>query len=241
MNLKNTTATLLLLLCTIAASYAQQKEVLSAEAFSQKLAQSQQGQVLDVRTQEEFSENHLKNAFNADFTKSDEFGERIKYLDKNNPVFVYCLSGGRSARAADYLLQQGFTQVYDMEGGVRSWMAGNKPLETSGKATKKAGMSLQAFDKFLAQHDSKLVLVNFNARWCPPCKKMAPELESLAKDLSDSFVLIPLDVDQNQLLSKEKKAIVLPTLLLYKDGKVVWQKEGYASKGEITEQINKYK
>jgi rhodanese-related sulfurtransferase len=84
-------------------------------------------QLVDVRTEEEFGASHLKDAQNICVTM-DNFKERAKGLDKDKPVYVYCKSGGRSARASKILTDMGFTQVYDLQGGITNWE--EKGLET---------------------------------------------------------------------------------------------------------------
>ncbi len=69
-------------------------------------------QLVDVRTKDEFIENHIKGAQNICVT-SDDFEEKVKTLDKNKPIYVYCRKGGRSANAAKQLQKLGFTKVYD--------------------------------------------------------------------------------------------------------------------------------
>lgn len=85
-------------------------------------------QLVDVRTKEEFSESHVKGAQNICVTDND-FKEKVKKLDKNKPVYVYCRKGGRSANAAAQLKEMGFTKVYDMEGGLTSWQEKQLQLE----------------------------------------------------------------------------------------------------------------
>ena len=65
-------------------------------------------QVLDVRTAGEFKNGHIKNALQADWTQSKQFAERIQYVDKDKPVYIYCLVGGRSASAAEWMRNNGF-------------------------------------------------------------------------------------------------------------------------------------
>lgn len=77
-------------------------------------------QLVDVRTEEEFAEGHLKNAVNYDVKEAD-FKEQVEKLDKNEPVYIYCRSGGRSAKAAAILSEMGFKNVYDLDGGITSW------------------------------------------------------------------------------------------------------------------------
>ncbi len=229
-----------LMVCNLITGCAQRAEVLTTDAFQQKLSATPERQVLDVRTKEEFSGDRLPDALNADFTKTEEFRERVRFLDKDKPVFVYCLSGGRSQKAAEYLTRQGFGEVYDLKGGMRSWLADQKPVAAGSSRNKKPGMTEAAFQKEVERHAPRLVLADFGARWCPPCKKMAPEMDRLSKELAGTLVVLPVDVDEHQTLSQVKKVNVLPTLILYRNGRVVWQHEGYASREEITAQVKKF-
>lgn len=77
-------------------------------------------QLIDVRTLEEFNEGHLSNAKNICVT-DDDFNEKVAKLDRNEPVYLYCRSGVRSARAGEILREMGFTEIYDMDGGILKW------------------------------------------------------------------------------------------------------------------------
>lgn len=86
-------------------------------------------QLLDVRTQEEWDEGHLKGAKRVDFT-AEGFLEKAKAaLDPKKPVLVYCRSGGRSAKATQALREAGFATVHDMDGGITAWQKAGKPVE----------------------------------------------------------------------------------------------------------------
>lgn len=92
---------------------------LSPVDFNQKIS-ALAGIVLDVRTPEEVAEGMIKNALSIDFYDAD-FGTKIRQLDKNEPVFVYCKAGGRSSQAAQLLIDAGFEEVYNLEGGITAW------------------------------------------------------------------------------------------------------------------------
>ncbi|WP_114492782.1 rhodanese-like domain-containing protein [Candidatus Ulvibacter alkanivorans] len=94
--------------------------VLSPEEMAEAVKQDELLQLLDVRTPEEYEVGHLKDSQNICVT-SDDFEEKVKLLDKSKPVYVYCRKGGRSAKAADILKEMGFTEVYDLEGGLTAW------------------------------------------------------------------------------------------------------------------------
>lgn len=78
--------------------------------------------VLDVRTPEEFSAGHLANAININLEGSD-FTTEVSKLDKNATVAVYCRSGNRSGVATEQMAGLGFTDMYDMQGGIVEWQA----------------------------------------------------------------------------------------------------------------------
>lgn len=80
------------------------------------------GTVLDVRTDEELKGGCLDNAVQADFL-SEQFDERVKTLEKSEPILVYCKVGARSAKAAEKLIAQGFKKVYHLEGGIDTWVS----------------------------------------------------------------------------------------------------------------------
>lgn len=86
-------------------------------------------QLLDVRTEEEWNEGHLKGAKRADFTAKDFLEKAKATLDPKKPVLVYCRSGGRSAKATKALREAGFTTVHDMDGGITAWQKAGKPVE----------------------------------------------------------------------------------------------------------------
>lgn len=88
--------------------------------FAEKLSAAPKAQLIDVRTPEEFAGQHLPQAQNIDWNGSD-FEAQVAKLDKSAPVFLYCRSGGRSSAAANKLQEMGFSEVYNMEGGILQW------------------------------------------------------------------------------------------------------------------------
>ena len=94
-------------------------KVVSAEDM-QTLLQLENVQLIDVRTPKEFNGDHIENAQNINFLSST-FSENIKKLDKEKPVIVYCRSGKRSAKSVKKLFEAGFTEIYDLEGGIIKW------------------------------------------------------------------------------------------------------------------------
>ena len=68
-----------------------------------------------------------------------------------------------------------------------------------------------------------LTLVDFFATWCGPCKMMHPVLEQLKEELGDSIRIIKLDVDKNEELAMQHRIQSVPTLMLFRNGEVIWR------------------
>jgi rhodanese-related sulfurtransferase len=99
---------------------------LSVTEFSSKVAEA--GVItLDVRTPGEYAEGHLEGAQLIDF-QSGNFENDISSLDKNATYAVYCRSGNRSGQAVKVMLDAGFTNVFNMNGGVIDWANAGLPL-----------------------------------------------------------------------------------------------------------------
>jgi thioredoxin 1 len=195
---------------------------ITVDEFEKKLL-SENAQLIDVRNPEEFSQGHLKGALNYNINAS-EFESQLSKLDKNKPVLVYCLSGGRSGSAAELMAAKGFTEVYNMNGGIMKWNASNKPLDTGTTNNISSGLSIDEFNKLL--ESDKLVLIDYNAKWCKPCKKMLPMLEAFVEKRKDKMVLIKIDADENKDLLQQKRIESIPVLELYKNSKLIWKHEG---------------
>ena len=217
--------TLLLMSC----SHSQTQSSLSAKAFAEKLKALPEAPVIDVRTAEEFSSGHLKNAVNYDWNGS-QFEEQIQTLDKSKPVFVYCLSGGRSAAAASKMRADGFKEVYEMEGGMMKWRNENLP-ETTNDQVSSTGMSEQDFQSLL--NSDKIVLIDFYADWCVPCKKMEPYLNEISKEQKNTVTLIRINVEENQELCRKLGISAIPVLQVYRNKKMTWTHTGFVEKEPV--------
>jgi rhodanese-related sulfurtransferase len=99
---------------------------LSVSEFSSKITEA--GIItLDVRTPGEFNEGHIEGSVLVDF-QSGNFENEIESLDKNKTYAVYCRSGNRSGQAVKVMSEAGFTNLYNLNGGVIDWANAGLPL-----------------------------------------------------------------------------------------------------------------
>ena len=217
-------------------SLSQEKEkinkTISSEDFAQML--ENEVQLIDVRTAQEFSGGFIKNAENIDVNAAN-FSERVKKFDKQKPILVYCLSGGRSANAAEMLSDMGFVEVYNLKGGIMNWQADSRPLSNASTSNSKSEMSLKDYNQKVL--GNKKVLIDFYAPWCVPCKKMAPYLDKIKNENSTSLSLIKINADENKNLCKELGITGLPVLEYYENGKLIWRNEGMIEEVDLRKKM----
>lgn len=93
----------------------------------------------------------------------------------------------------------------------------------------------QTFDTEIS---SGLTLVDFWAPWCGPCRMIAPVLEELAAEMSDTVKIVKVDVDENQEVAMKYEVMSIPTMILFKDGVAVAKTMGFQPKEALQEFIN---
>lgn len=116
---------LLLLAFSLTSCQQQQKQgvysSITIDAFKGIYDTKSKIQVLDVRTPEELEKGFIKGSIFDNFYDENFSEKSAKTLDKNQPVYVYCRSGGRSVKASKILIEKGFTNVINVEGGYLAW------------------------------------------------------------------------------------------------------------------------
>ncbi|MFC5542524.1 MAG: thioredoxin [Bacilli bacterium] len=101
---------------------------------------------------------------------------------------------------------------------------------------------VHATDQNFAQEiSSGLVLVDFWATWCGPCKMIAPVLEELDAEMGSEVKIVKVDVDNNPATAAEYQIMSIPSLLLFKDGQLVAKTVGFQPKEALVEFINNNK
>jgi len=95
-------------------------EHIDAKTFKEKIANDPEGVIIDVRTPQEEIEGTIENSININIMDPD-FPEKIKNLEKGKNYYIFCRSGGRSSSACQFMEENGFTNTYNLLGGITEW------------------------------------------------------------------------------------------------------------------------
>ncbi|WP_428228475.1 thioredoxin domain-containing protein [Flavobacterium sp.] len=217
---KNSIATAILLFTVTGFSQNKSSNTVSLDVFYSKIQSEKKPQIIDARGAEEFALNHINGAVNFNL-ESKDYAAQVAKLDKSKPVFTYSIGAGRSVWLADDLLKKGFKEAYSLEGGIANWIGNGKPFY----ANSKSKLTLAEYKKIIAEN--KDVLVDIGSIYCGACKKVKPVLETIKAQYGSNLKIVEIDLeDSPQVIADLKTVKVFPTLILYKDGKIVFKKEG---------------
>jgi len=209
---------------------AQNVEMLGAYDFDEKMQTLEDYQVIDVRSSEEYKKGHIKFALNLEYNESS-IAELLETLDMDKPVFVYCKTGASSMKAAAKMIEMGFRAVYNLQGGIAAWTNAGKPLVNVRSKTPQ--------DKFTSGHLKKVinlekvVLVDFYATWCVPCRKMEPAIAKLSKEFEGKVLIARVNVENAKGLAKDLGIREIPVVNAYLSGKLVSYYVGYQSESHL--------
>ncbi len=195
--------------------------------------------LLDVRTPQETGVSFIEGASFINLY-DENFVSKINSMDKSKAVYVYCKGGGRSSKAADLLVQNGFSKVYNLKGGIISWennnyqtVQGNGAIESVEKK-----WSLDEFSEFVV--NNKLVLVQYKTAWCAPCKRMEPVMDSISSS-HPKVAVEKVDFDANKELIQDQTVKSVPTTVIYSNGKEVWRQIGFIDYKELEAKLLSWK
>lgn len=226
---KNSITAIVLFVALGAFAQNQNTFTLQLASFSTKIKEQTKPQIIDARSPEEFTINHIEGAVNFNLETAD-YTKYVAQLDKSKPVFIYSIGAGRSGQLAKELLKNGFSEVHDLEGGIAAWIGGGKPFYSNSKSK----LSLAEYQKIIS--DNNTVLVDIGSRYCGACKKVKPVLETIRTEYGANLKIVEIDLEESpQVIADLKTVKVFPTLILYKNGKIIFKKEGL---GELKKDVD---
>lgn len=206
------------------------KQVNSLE-FRRLIAQDK-GILLDVRTVSEYNNEYITNAGNLNYYAFD-FYKKLFLLSKGEPIYLYCNTGYRSNRAAQRLIANGYTNVYNLEHGIMEWNLHNLPVNVSPDAQPDMDNNMEIDEYYSLINSNNLVFIDFYAPWCGPCRKMMPMIDSLKVEYHTKIDIVKINADASRKLIKELKLIGVPYLAMYKKGELLYSKKGMVSRNEL--------
>ena len=186
---------------------------LDSEDFFNQI-EKENGVILDVRTNEEVVKGSIIDASFIDFY-DPKFTTKASWIKKDQPVYVYCHGGGRSAKAAEKLISLGFSKVYNLAGGYSDWKSSGLPIK-SGMGSNSVSYKVYnkpQIDTILSSNKNTLLV--FKTPWCLPCKKLDPVLDVFSKN-NKSWKVLVVNMDANNELAKAYKVNSVPTILAFK-------------------------
>lgn len=195
--------------------------------------------LLDVRTPQEYSRGHIAGSTAINIA-DPAFVSKINLLQKDKTILVYCLTGSRSYAAANYMSKNGFKKIVNLQQGIMDWNQRGYALEQSSQtvASNATTYTEQSFGKLLK--DNKVVLIDFHAVWCAPCKEMSPVIDKVSANFKGKARVEKVDVEANKEITAAYQVQSVPGFLIFKDGKKVWSHNGTISYEELTLALKKF-
>lgn len=219
---KNSIFALTLFVTIIGFAQNKSSNTISLDLYYSKIQNEKNPQIIDARGPEEFALNHINGAVNFNL-ESKYYAQQIAKLDKTRPVFTYSIGAGRSVWLADDLLKKGFKEAYSLEGGIANWIGNGKPFYVNSKSK----LTLDQYNKIIA--DNNTVLVDIGSKYCAPCKKVKPVLETIKAEYGEKVKIVEIELEESpQVIADLKTVKVFPTLILYQNGQIIFKKEGFS-------------
>lgn len=221
-----------------ATGFSQAAKHIGSKEFAE-LSSSGNGIILDVRTSQEYSQGHIENSTLIS-VNDPKFVEKVSLLQRDKPIYVYCLTGSRSYAVANFLSRNGYTRVYNLTRGILEWQRYGYKITRSKNpvATNHKTYSQQEFQKILTSNS--VVLVDFHATWCAPCKKMSPVIDRIRSDYYQKAAVEKIEITANKELQKSQNIANIPGFVIYKNGKEVWRHSGIISYEELSNTLEQY-
>ncbi len=207
---------------------------LDAKQFAAMMEKTTDEWIIDVRTKKEFESGRIASAVNMDYY-ADDFQKQLASLPKDKPLLVYCLSGSRSNSAVERLHSMGYTNVYHLAGGIQSWKMASLPIE--GESNKPDAFTENDYQQLISAN--RLLMIDYYAPWCLPCRKMKPFIEKLAKEFEGRVKVVQINTDEAKQLSAKLNINSIPVITFIADGKELTRLTGLQSEETLREELKK--
>lgn len=156
-------------------------------------------------------------------------------------VKIYQMNASKETAKKNNLATENATEKNESENELQNIaMAENyvsKNTSNGVTVSESRELTKENFDDAIKRND-KIVIVDFYATWCGPCKKLSPIIEEVAEENSDSIELYKVDTDKEQELAERYGIQYLPTVVYFKDGEIVKTTVGLQTKEQIEDVIN---
>jgi len=231
-------ASVLLILTSYSKDPVRNYKQLDAVEFN-LLINSKPGVLLDVRTIGEYQNGHIEEAGQLNYYALD-FKQKLSLLPKDQPIYLYCNTGYRSERAARILSEEGYTRIYNLEHGIMEWNLMELPVavDPDARPDRENLYTPDDFNKLIASQS--LVMIDFYAPWCAPCRSMMPMIDSLMVAYHPDIKIVKINVDASKTLAKELKLNSVPYFRFYRNGKESKSLTGVQSKNDLVALLGSY-
>jgi len=215
---------------------AQAPKNIDSKQFAE-LSATNEGVILDVRTPGEYSRGHIEGSTLIDVSNRN-FVDKVSLLQKDKPIYIYCLTGSRSQAVANFLSQNGYSKIYNLTYGIIEWQRYGFPIVQSSVPVASANKTFHTAEFNQLIGSKEVVLISFHAPWCAPCKKLSPIIDRLRNDYNGKAVIEKIDIEANSALKNTYSIQSIPGLVLFKNGKEIWRHTGLISFEQLNQQIN---
>jgi len=190
--------------------------------------------LIDVRTPSEFSNGHIEDAGQLNYYALD-FKKKLLLLPKEKPVYLYCNTGYRSQKAAEFLIKNGYNQVYNLERGIMEWELLDLAVVVEPDARPDTKDKMEADEYFALLESERPVFIDFYAPWCGPCRQMMPMIDSLKTAYAGTIDVVKINADASKRLVKELEIGSVPWFRMFHNGEEVFTHSGMLGLDQVTE------